>query len=133
MVKKIYDPIHKFIALESWEFSLLRTLPFKRLQAIHQIGSASFVYGGGDHKRFDHSVGTMFVATKIFDQVTSSGSEIDQKGLPYWRKVLRAAALCHDLGHPPFSHLAEGALLGEEGHEYWSLKIIRSAYLIPIF
>ncbi len=132
MAKKIYDPIHKFIALEPWEDVLLKTLPFKRLQAIHQIGSASFVYGGGDHKRFDHSVGTMFVATKIFDQVTNNPS-IDQTNLPYWRKVVRAAALCHDLGHPPFSHLAEEALLGEEGHEHWSMKIIRSSYLTPIW
>ncbi len=110
----------------------------KRLQAIHQIGSASFVYGGGDHKRFDHSVGTMFVATKIFDQVTTKENlqnipNIDQEKLSYWRKVVRAAALCHDLGHPPFSHLAEEALLGEEGHEEWSLKMIRSSYLMPIW
>lgn len=138
MTKKIYDPIHKFIALDPWEVKLIRTLPFKRLQAIHQIGSASFVYGGGDHKRFDHSIGAMFVVSKIFDQVTNAESlenfpSIDLKKLPYWRKVLRAAALCHDLGHPPFSHLAEIPLLGEHGHELWTLKIIRSHYLTPIW
>ena len=138
MTKKIYDPIHKFIELDSWEVKLIRTLPFKRMQAIHQIGSASFVYGGGEHKRFDHSIGAMFVVTKIFDQVTNSDflnhfSKFDRKILPYWRKVLRAAALCHDLGHPPFSHLAEIELIGENGHEEWTLKIIRSKYITPIW
>ncbi len=138
MAKKIYDPIHKFIELDLWEVKLIRTLPFKRLQAIHQIGSASFVYGGGDHKRFDHSIGAMFVCTKIFDQVTSNNflthfPGFDRTVLPYWRKVLRAAALCHDLGHPPFSHLAELDLLGENGHEEWTMKIIRSHHLTPIW
>lgn len=138
MNKKIYDPIHKFIELEPWESKLIRTLPFKRLQAIHQIGSASFVYGGGDHKRFDHSLGAMFVVTKIFDRVANSDMlryfpEFDQAVLPYWRSVLRAAALCHDLGHPPFSHLAEVPLLGDQGHEKWSMAMIRSDYLQPIW
>ncbi len=138
MTKKIYDPIHKFIELAPWEVKLIRTLPFKRLQAIHQIGSASFVYGGGDHKRFDHSIGAMFVCSKIFDQVTTNNflehfPGFDAKVLPYWRKVLRAAALCHDLGHPPFSHLAEADLLGPRGHEKWTMKIIRSEYLASIW
>ena len=138
MTKKIYDPIHKFILLDDWEVKLIRTLPFKRMQGIHQIGSASFVYGGGDHKRFDHSIGAMFVCSKIFDQVTTANflehfPGFDKSVLPYWRKVLRAAALCHDLGHPPFSHLAELDLLGTKGHEIWTMKFIRSEYLMPIW
>jgi HD superfamily phosphohydrolase len=138
--KKHFDPVHKFIDLDAHESLLLNTLPLKRLNAIHQIGSAAFVYGGGDHKRFDHSLGTMFVVTKIFDSVVkkipslmSAELLLDAKTIRYWRKVLRAAALCHDVGHPPFSHLAEEVLLGEKGHEKWTMNIIRSDYLLPIW
>lgn len=140
MGKKVFDPIHKFIELDPWEIKLIKTVPLKRLSAIHQIGSASFVYGGGDHKRFEHSIGTMAVSSKIFDTVLAYRKsldalcpKLDESFIAYWKKVLRAAALCHDVGHPPFSHLAEEILLGEKGHEKWTMKIIRSGYLKPIW
>ena len=140
MKKKVFDVIHKFIDLQPWETKLLKTLPLKRLSAIHQIGSAAFVYGGGDHKRFDHSLGTMFVSTKIYDTVIKYKEsapqlkdDLTRDSIAYWRKVLRAASLCHDIGHLPFSHLAEEILLGKNGHEKWTMKIIRSPYLTPIW
>lgn len=131
MKKNIFDPIHGFISLDPWEVDLIKTLPFKRLQAIHQIGSAIYVYGGGNHKRYGHSLGAMFIATKIYDKIAKEASIAKQK--QYWRKVIRVAALCHDMGHLPFSHLAEKEILGEKGHEEWTMRLIRSHYLMPIW
>jgi len=51
----------------------------------------------------------------------------------YWRRVLRMAALCHDLGHLPFSHVAEKEILGETGHEQMTLKVIDSVHLQPVW
>lgn len=140
MQKRQFDPIHGFIFFEDWETDLIQSIPFKRLQGIHQIGPAHFVYSGGCHKRFDHSLGTCFIATQIYDKI-SKNTELIEKLIPdfgekernYWRKILRAASLCHDLGHPPFSHLAETALLGNKGHEEWTMHLIRSEFFKPIW
>lgn len=74
----------------------------------------------------------MELATRIFDRITSkrAGTDID---LDYWRQMIRLAALCHDLGHLPFSHVAEKVLLGKGGHEKWTLAVIQSDQLKPIW
>jgi uncharacterized protein len=79
------------------------------------------VYPGATHKRFEHSLGVMELAGRAFDAITALDNVDEQtRGLfplitydqfrMYWRKVLRIAALCHDLGHAPFSHAAEKEL-----------------------
>lgn len=148
--KKIYDPVHRFIHLSPLEHSLIETRPFQRLHYIHQLGVTFFVYPGAVHRRFEHSLGAMELATRIYDEVTNRAlapslseqvrselsealPEVRSKEHRYWRAVLRLSALCHDLGHLPFSHVAEKRLLQEGGHERWSAKIIKSDYLAPIF
>ena len=75
------------------------------------------VYPGATHKRFEHSLGVMELATRVYDVITSIENIHDgvKSLLPqlvsndkknYWRRVLRVAALCHDMGHLPFSHAA---------------------------
>lgn len=131
-MKKIYDPVHGFIRLDAHEVRLIDSLPFQRLHYIHQLGCALFVYPGATHKRFEHSLGTMEVATRSFDQLANAlGKEPNE--LDYLRKVVRFAALCHDLGHLPFSHVAEKALLGDSSHEKWTAKLIESDMLASIF
>lgn len=143
--KKIYDSLHRFIHVDELETKLIESPPFQRLNYIHQLGMAFLVYPGGTHKRFEHSLGVMEIATRIYDHITI----LDPKRCPkkvldlvpivgtkehlYWRRVLRMAALCHDMGHLPFSHSAEYRLLGEGGHEMWTLHIIRSSLLQPIW
>lgn len=124
---KIYDPVHGFIHFNEWESKLINTEVFQRLRYIHQLGISYLVYPGGTHTRFEHSLGTMHLATQIFDQIAESEER------EYWRQILRLAALCHDLGHLPFSHVAESRLLGTSGHEEWTLKMIESDFLAPLW
>lgn len=124
---KIYDAVHGFIHFSGLESKLIDTEVFQRLRYIHQLGISYMVYPGGTHTRFEHSLGTMHLATQIFDQIGT------RENRDYYRQVLRLAALCHDLGHLPFSHVAESRLLGAEGHEKWTLEIIESDYLAPIW
>ena len=139
--KKIYDSIHGFIRFDRVERKLIDSIPFQRLHYVHQLGIAYLVYPGATHSRFEHSLGVMELATRIFDKICKSPRPdvfqyVPRKGSEeylYWKKVIRLAALCHDLGHPPFSHVAEKDLLGEIGHEKWTQEVIQSKYLAPIW
>ncbi len=139
--KKVFDPVHGFISFDELEKELIDSLPFQRLHYIHQLGIAYLVYPGATHTRFEHSLGVMQLVTLMFEKVCRAVRPdvfhfVPRKGSSeylYWRRVLRMAALCHDLGHLPFSHVAEKELLGALGHEAWTAKIIESAYLQPIW
>ncbi|MCB1081620.1 MAG: HD domain-containing protein [Chlamydiia bacterium] len=141
-IKKIYDSVHRFIHVDEVESLLINTEPFQRLHYIHQLGVTYFVYPGGTHRRIEHSLGVMELATRIFDEITCGDlpkkltdkmPRFGSHEFRYWRRVLRLAALCHDLGHLPFSHVAEHRLLGEGGHEVWTQKIMESAFLDPVW
>lgn len=139
--KKIYDSVHGFIHVDEYEKELIDSLPFQRLHYIRQLGIAYLVYPGATHTRFEHSLGVMSLATLMFEKICKSVRPdvfhfVPRKGSAdflYWRRVIRMAALCHDLGHLPFSHVAEKDLLGSFGHEYWTLQIIDSSYMQPVW
>ncbi|MCY4241096.1 MAG: HD domain-containing protein [Rhodobacter sp.] len=135
---EIRDPIHVFIRLGGDERQVVDSRPFQRLRHIHQLALTHFVYPGATHRRFEHSLGVMELASRAFDVITRPEhvsdairnhiKEIpDQTKLSYWRTVLRMAALCHDVGHLPFSHAAERELLPEGwNHERMTRAIIQS-------
>lgn len=121
-VHEIRDPIHVFIKLDSTEREVLDSRPFQRLRYIRQLATTYLIYPGATHSRFEHSLGVMELASRVFDVVTDEENIVPviRELLPeitkdaekmYWRRVLRMAALCHDIGHLPFSHAAEKELL----------------------
>ena len=135
---KICDPVHGFIRFGVLEQKLIDSIPFQRLRYIHQMGTAYLVYPGATHTRFEHSLGVMELAGRIYatligphNQVVSLDKTAEE--LTYWLLILRLAALCHDLGHLPFSHTAEKSLLPNGGHEQMTLALIRSPELQPIW
>lgn len=133
---EIRDPIHIFIRLDSHEREVLDSHPFQRLRYIHQLALTYLVYPGATHRRFEHSLGVMELASRVFDIVTHPDNVTDQirnnlpeiskpDSLSYWKRVLRMAALCHDIGHLPFSHAAEKELLPKGwDHEQLTREII---------
>ena len=135
-IHEIRDPIHVFVRLDSHEREVLNSRAFQRLRHIHQLALTYLVYPGATHKRFEHSLGVMELAGRVFDVVTDPDNVTDEirnllrplnnKGeLIYWRRVLRMAALCHDIGHLPFSHAAEKELLPNGwDHERLTREII---------
>ena len=137
------DPIHTFISVRTDERRVIDSAPFQRLRNIHQLALSYLVYPGATHKRFEHSLGVMELASRIFDVVTNSQNifhdtvrEIvpDDEGKRYWKAVLRMAALCHDIGHLPFSHAAEKELLPTGyDHERLTVDLIRSEEMSEIW
>src|SRR5688500_13727721 len=106
--KIIRDPVHDVIAfrldrpLDALLFRLINCGEFQRLRRIRQLGMASLAYPGADHSRYSHSLGVMETARKILDQLRRSFA-IDEES----ETVCVVAALLHDLGHGPFSHVFE--------------------------
>lgn len=131
---EIRDPIHNFIRIETEERRILDSRPFQRLRHVHQLAMTCLVYPGATHRRFEHSLGVMELAGRVFDIVTkeshlhtdSAREVVPRNKLDYWRQVVRMAALCHDIGHLPFSHAAEKELLPDGwDHERLTDELIR--------
>ena len=116
---KICDPIHGFIRFSQSERELIDSFAFQRLRYLSQMGMAYLVYPGATHSRFEHSLGVMELASRIYRSLSPDVSE----------EVVRLVALCHDLGHLPFSHTAEKRLLGQKGHEEMTIEIVRTLKL----
>src|SRR5436189_2138422 len=127
--KYFRDPIHGSISFdkerEKLIIDLLNTREFQRLRRIRQLGALFLTFHGAEHTRFTHSVGVAFMAKRIFDALLAAG-QIPQKGraLERTRLVAIAAALLHDVGHGPFSHLYE-KVFNDRKHEEGSRRIIR--------
>ncbi len=137
------DPIHAFVSLRGDERRIIGSQAFQRLRHIHQLALTYLVYPGATHNRFEHSLGVLELATKVFDVVTADQNirhdQVrrilpDKEGMQYWRSVVRAAALCHDIGHLPFSHAAEAELLPEGyDHERLTVELIKRSDLAEIW
>ena len=144
-VHEIRDPLHIFIRMDSDERKVLDSRPFQRLRYIHQLALTYLVYPGATHRRFEHSLGVMDLASRIYDVVIDPSNlrkdvlellpELSREDArSYWRRALRMAALSHDLGHLPFSHAAEKELLPEGwSHERITVEIIRSEEMKAIW
>ena len=104
---EIRDPIHGFIKLSKKEKRLIDTQVFQRLRRIRQLAMTFLVYPGALHTRFDHSIGVMHIAGRICNRLRelNSGRVCDED-----IDRVRLAALLHDVGHGPFSHVSEHIL-----------------------
>ncbi len=124
------DPVHGLVAFEGVAervvSSLLATREVQRLRNVRQLGFTSLVFPGAEHSRFAHCVGATHVMVRLLARLQSV-----QDTLPVELRLddesiadALAAALLHDLGHGPFSHLAEEILPHARRHEDWTADIL---------
>lgn len=111
LTEKIYDNIYGFIYLTKEEKELLSTPYFQRLNHIRQLGLAYFVFPGAVHTRFSHSLGVLHIAEKMIQRLKKVGYQplINGKIKDKYHKIVRLAALLHDIGHYPLSHTLEAS------------------------
>ncbi|MEW6283672.1 MAG: HD domain-containing protein [Candidatus Eremiobacterota bacterium] len=134
---EIRDPVHAFLKVTTEERDVVNSKPFQRLREIQQLALTHLVYPGATHRRFEHSLGVMELATRAFDVVTHPESLTDDvkelvpeignpDKLRTGRKLVRMAALLHDVGHLPFSHAGEERELlpPNWNHEFFSFQLI---------
>lgn len=97
---QVRDPVHGFIGLDREEVRIVNTGIVQRLREIRQLAMAHLVYPGALHTRFDHTLGVCHVAGLLADSL----------GRQSEKTLVRRAALLHDIGHGPFSHVSEASL-----------------------
>ena len=120
-MKLIRDSVHGNLYLDEFEIKLVDKPQMQRLRRIKQLGFTYLVYPGANHSRFEHSIGTLHIASQIADTVELDDTE---------KKMVRSAALLHDVGHGPFSHVSEGVL--DSPHEYLTSRLIKESNLSNI-
>src|SRR5512135_389320 len=101
-VEIIRDPLWNNIRLDPLAFELIDTPAFQRLRYVRQLGLAYLVYPGATHSRFEHALGAYHLARStlmLLAETDSSYAISDTE-----QRIVRAAALLHDVGHYPFSH-----------------------------
>jgi deoxynucleoside triphosphate triphosphohydrolase SAMHD1 len=156
MYKQISDKVHGFIRISNLACRIVDSPQFQRLRYLHQLGTCHYVFPNATHKRFEHSLGTYHLAGRILESIIKNsnikeinrcmaevaelkeyyaGREISNYLDPFVCELIKIAALCHDIGHGPFSHVFDDIFLpsirGErefniaELHEHRSIEILK--------
>ena len=144
---RIRDPIHGTLNLSRTEIGLIDCPVYQRLRMIKQLGLADFAFPGATHTRYAHGLGTMHIASKIFEQLARH-YDLPRADHARLAQTVRLAALFHDLGHAPLSHTTEAFMppvrvleLGkwQEGigdrrasHEDYTLKLLIDSELTEL-
>lgn len=121
MEKVFRDPVHDIIVVDDpLILALVDSPEFQRLRRIRQLGAAAWTYHGAEHTRFSHSLGVYHVMKRLLGRLMETGFDVEDGE----RQAALCAALLHDLGHGPLSHLWEAVGSGESGHEGWTRAIV---------
>ena len=101
--KIVVDNIHGEIELSPHEWRVVNTATFQRLRSLKQLGMGHLVYPNATHNRFAHSLGVFGIMRRILGKLREQGRSPKMAE----EENLRLAALLHDIGHYPYSHLME--------------------------
>ncbi len=134
--QRIRDPVHGLVVFggsrdayqnqtDQIAWRLLNTREFQRLRRIRQLGFSDLVFPGATHSRFAHAVGVYHTARQLVGVIRRrQDSKHDQAR----SRVILLAALLHDIGHGPFSHVFEHVARdsgSSKRHEDWSAEIVQ--------
>ena len=119
--KEFRDPIHSYIHVEYQIIYALISCPsFQRLRRIKQLGATYIVYPTAEHSRFSHSLGVYEISRRIVEENKHIKDALSEEEMLY----VMIAALLHDIGHGPYSHVFER--ITEISHERTSFELLLS-------
>jgi len=127
--KVFRDPVHGLIRIgpqDAFILDLIDAPEFQRLRRIRQLGVSCMTYPGAEHSRFVHSLGVFEVAQRILSTLLTRCADTAwiREFLVDRSRAVKAAALLHDVGHAPYSHLMERAFSQGHDHEKQSIRLI---------
>lgn len=113
--KQLHDAISGIVNLHPWEVFLLDSPFLQRLRYVRQLGVGHFLFPTSGYSRFEHSLGALATAFRMFEFVRTAPQPGMAAAGPIYRDdafearcdVVRMAALLHDVGHCIFSHVSE--------------------------
>lgn len=153
--KRIHIPIHGSVNISIIAKIFIDNPYFQRLRKLKQLGTCEYVFPSATHTRFEHSIGTYYLCDRIlnrikletkFSKLCSWLQEIDElknyfesdlikmnKTITWIFEMIKIGALCHDIGHGPFSHLFDDVFIRKSDlinhdmatHEARSTNIIK--------
>src|SRR6266849_29450 len=107
-ISTVRDSLYDLIPLGTREEKLISTAPFLRLQKIKQLGFVYRIWPGATHTRYEHSLGSYYLALRALRSLLQRGAEGGLFGVSVSSvQTLVVATLLHDIGHYPFSHTIE--------------------------
>lgn len=120
--RDVMDNVHGLIKLTPFASEVINSKIFKRLKDLKQLGNTHEVYPSANHSRFEHCIGVYHLAGKVCDRIRSEdvGKEVTEVD----KICVQMAALFHDLGHGPASHLWEQFSEAGWEHENSSVQMI---------
>jgi len=123
--KNIRDAVHGDIRVTRPEADILDTRRFQRLHDLRQLGPTHLVYPSANHTRFDHSLGTLFMAEKLVYTINSSPHK-DRVVDTYDHFIIRLCALLHDVCNLPFGHTLEdeGGLFARQWEDEQRIELM---------
>ena len=126
---EIKDPVHGYVYITQKEKTVIDSYPVQRLHRLRQLAGAEYVYPGANHTRFEHSVGVMHLAGEVIGNPNLSELLSEDQA-----EMVRIAALLHDVGHGPFSHVFEYLLTRDldKTHEDLTTWIVNKSELKDI-
>jgi HD superfamily phosphohydrolase len=125
---EIKDPVLGYVYITEQEKKVIDSFPVQRLRRLRQLAGSEYVYPGANHTRFEHSVGVMHLASKVIENSNLSKLVTEEEA-----EMVKIAALLHDIGHGPFSHIFENLLVEiKKTHEDMTLWLTESSELHDI-
>jgi HD superfamily phosphohydrolase len=123
---EVKDPVHGYVYITENEKEIIDSYPTQRLRRLRQLAGSEYVYPGANHTRFEHCIGVMYLAGKVLENPNISRIVNDEE-----TEAARIAALLHDVGHGPFSHVFEQLLIKDldKTHEDITSWIIEKSEL----
>ena len=100
--KYINDPVYGGIAVTKMEMELIDTPIFQRLRGLRQLAKINYVFPAAEHSRYVHSLGVLYIMGLMTEHLWKKGMLTEEDVVK-----MRVAALLHDIGHYPLSHLGE--------------------------